>query len=232
MKAKELIDISEMTSGTISSDKVINLLRKTLKNFELSTTIEEKREVISKFYKDVEDWEIILAHPAEHKIWLQGPIRYFELNNEYSLSHRIKAFFKKGILLNKKETIRYADIVSNTKFPVELTLPPIHSFSAISAKENKFYYTAFSVLKNIEHVLDRIEDSLAVYKKPAGIVAMNGTIFNIKEMSKMTGSNMSSLTNSIETAPFSQLISDSEVGLITNIGFESYKDSIGENLDD
>lgn len=231
MGTKELIDTNETLNGTIAPEKIIDVLRETLVKFELSSSIEKQKEVMSDFYKKVDDWEVILINPAKHKIWLQGPIRFFERKNRYSRLDRIKAFLSKGLILKEKEIFRYADITSNIKFPVELTLSPVHSFSANSSEENKFYYTVFSVLKSIEYILDRVENNLAVYKKPAGIVAMNTTVFNLKEISRLTGAQLSALTNSIETIPFAKLISDSEVGVVTNLGFESYKDLMKNTSD-
>lgn len=224
MRKREIVDTSEVLSGSISSEEVISVLEKTLVEFESAKSEEEQTNVINNFYKNIGDWEILLAHPAECKIWLQGPIRYFEAEREYSISERIKAFFSKGLLLKNKEVMKYADILSNTKFPVELTLTPVHSFLANTNEKSKFYYSVLLVLRNIRAILDKIDNKLAVYRKPAGIVAMNNTVFNINEMNKLSGNNMGKLKHTIETAPFSNLITQSEVGLITELGFEKYED--------
>lgn len=223
MKKREVIDTSEILSGSIPSKEVIDELEKTLVKFELAENLNQQREIIDSFYENVKDWEIVLAHPAKHRIWLQGPIRYFEIEQEYSTFERIKAFISKGLLLSEREVIRYADILSNTKFPMELTLPPVHSFIANSSEESKFYYSVFFALRNIEGIMDKMESELAVYKKPAGIVAMNSTVFNINEMNKLSGNKMGELKETIETIPFSDLISKSEVGVLTSFGFEKYE---------
>lgn len=214
---KRIINNDDLFEGAIRTSNVINTIGKTLNVLENSPSKSEKENAINIFYDDVKKWQIIIIKPNNDKIWMQAPMSYYEVERTFSFAERMSFLFKKGIIVNETIKERYADIRSNMKYPVELILEPVHAIAAKSSEHTRTHYTLIALLNSIKDIInDNIDNGLAIYEKPYGVIAANKSKYHLSEMERLTGVLTSNIQSSIEVVDFSSLVKDSLIFMDSN----------------
>ena len=216
---KNLIDSTEILQGSVSTEEVISTLHEVITNLNSSNTHEEEKQIIESFYHKVEKWQVILIKPHQYKIWMQSPMEYYETKRRIGFLERARHFLARGAIVGSESTERYAGIMSNTTFPLEVDLNPLQTIVAMESREGKFYFAVTSILKRIkDFIVEHGVEELAIYERPAGIVAMNNSKHYLNEIGKLTHMEMSQICESIEVVPFSNLIDKSVIESSYNTG--------------
>lgn len=208
---------SELMENTIPTIDVIMELNKTIIELEDAENDEELNNCIENFYNRIDSWQIVAAQPKDTLVWMQTPMEYYEIEKEHSFTDRLKILFDKGIWVESEVTEKYAEIASNTKIPMEVSLDPLNFYSAEKSEIDKFYFSLRNLARDIIEAMIRTSTShVAVYEKPYGIVAMNKVNYWVSQLEKETKVNTRSLRESLETVPFSYLIKNSKLKVNTN----------------
>lgn len=213
-KLKEFENVHyELMENAIPTIDVIEKINNVILKLETTRNTEHRKKYIKDFYKEVENWQILISKPKDNLVWMQIPMKYYEVTREFTFAERMKVLINRGIWIQPKITERYADMVSNTKYPMEIPLNLMNFLSSTANSEEKFYYTINNLMVKIVAILSE-SDSIAVYEKPYGIVAMNKVNYWITQLGKKTRVDISHLQQSLETIPFSDLIRKSSISII------------------
>lgn len=176
---------------------------------------EEKQEFISQFYEEVKSWEIIIGqlYGMPNHVWLQIPVVYHEVEHTISFWKRAKILFKQGLIMSPKVTERYADVVSNIPYPLEMPIDNYDSVLSKNSKEvNRFYCTASYLIVKIVEILKQFNLAyIAVYKAPQGVIATNGLNSWLTELEKHNKLNLTSFKDSLTRIPFAELLKGSTI---------------------
>lgn len=205
----------EIMENSIPAIKIMEEIRKTILKIEETNDEKLKKQYIEDFYKKADSWQIIIAKPKGSYVWMQIPIMYQEKERKVSLLERIKILFTQGIWIKPQITEKYADMLSNLKFPMEMELEPMDFIFAKSSEIDKFYYSAIYLTgKMMATMLKSNSSSLAIYDKPNGIIAMNNVNYWLGEITKQGLADTSYLQSTLRTATIAELIRDSTVEMI------------------
>lgn len=203
---------SELMENTIPTVDVMIELNRTIVELQNAESDEELQACIDNFYNRVDSWQIVVAQPQDTLVWMQTPMKYYEVKKEYSFTDRLKILYNEGIWINHEVTEKYAEITSNTKVPMEIPLDPLTYSFAKDNKVERFYFTLFSLARDIIEAMIREKTSeVAVYKKPYGIVAMNRVNYWVDELEKETKVDTKHLKESLTTISFSDLIKNAKL---------------------
>lgn len=214
-KLEEFKDVHyELMENTISIPNIIEKLSSVTKKLSDEKSTDLKKKYIEEFYKEVENWQIMVSQPQDSIIWMQIPMKYYEVEEEFTFMQRIKILIKEGIWIKPKIVKRYADMISNTNFPMETPLDLFEFFDSSAKNEDKFYYSVMSLIPKIVSVLvESDSNSIAIYERPYGVIAMNKLNYWINQLEENTEINTGPLKSTLEIVPFSDLIRDSRLSM-------------------
>lgn len=205
----------EIMEDSIPAIKIMEEINKTILKIEGTNDEKLKKKYIEDFYKKADSWQIIVAKPKDSYVWMQIPIMYQEKERKLSLLERIKILFTQGVWIKPQVVEKYAEMLSNLKFPMEIELEPMDFIFAKSSEIDKFYYSAIYLTgKMMETMLMSNSSSLAIYDKPNGIIAMNNVNYWLGEMTRQGLADTSHLQSTLRTATIAELIRDSTVEMI------------------
>lgn len=213
----------EIMENSIPVMRIIAEINKVVNDIEGTNDKDLQKQAIREFYEKADLWQIIVTKPEDTYIWMQIPIIYHESEREAKLSERIKFFFKRGIWIEPKIIEKYADILSNVTFPMEMELEPMDFIYAKSNEIEEFYYSVVYLLgKIITAMMKAGSEEIAIYNKPDGIIAMNQVNYWLEEVNKQGLANTGHLQNTLKTATISELLKDATIEMV---GVEEYMDN-------
>lgn len=205
---------SELMKDAIPALEILEKLNDVIMKLEETNDVEMKKKHIDDFYEKIKNWQILISKPQGHYIWMQIPMKYYERTINFSLKDRLSILFKKGVWIKPKVTEKYADMVSNTKFPMQVKLDPIEFILATNNKHDRFYCTIVSLIGKILGIMSDAQSfSVAVYEKPNGVIAMNNVDYWMSQLGKQTGINTNPLRESLQVMNFVDLIKTATLDL-------------------
>lgn len=205
---------NELMSDVLPTDSVINEFKDILIKLEKVKDIEEGNILIERFYDKIKNWSIIIIDNNSTFVWVQLPMKYYKGDRKLNFKERLRILYEEYEWVPPVVTTRGANVVSNITFPMEVKLSKCDYEVAINSDESKFYYTVFNLIVNIIEIMVHYKSkNVAIYKSPAGVVAMNRMKRWIDEVSKDANVDTEVLTSSLNVKSFSELIEQSTLTL-------------------
>lgn len=198
---------SELIANALPKELIVNTLEDILIKLESNDLSGEKSIYIENFFEAISNWQIVVTTPKDITIWLQMPLKYFELKREFNFKDRLKIFKDEKVWVPPVIIERFADMISNVKVPVEIELSPLHSLLASVTDDNEVYYPIAYLLKNILQMIEsENSETVAIYEKPYGVIAMNTMTHWLNKIEQETMIKTEAVKSSLRTIDFSELI--------------------------